>query len=104
MPKFDLEHFYTLYNQDNGVVIYDSREAAEAIKARWLEVVPVDGPFEHSRSEKSLILAARRAVGILRDVCHEDQQIAGKHNLDSVARQLEDALAVIVNPSSNSKS
>lgn len=104
MLNFDLENFYTLYNEDDGVVIYDSLEAAEATKARWLEVVPVDGPFEHLRIEKPLMLAAHQTVEILLDICHEDQRIAEKHNLKSVARQLVDALADIINSSSDSMS
>jgi hypothetical protein len=99
MFKFDLDNFYTLYNEDNGVVIYDSQEAAEATKAKWLKVVPVDGPFKHGRIEKPLILAAHQAVEILRAVCHENQRIAKKHNLDCVAQQLEHALYIALNPS-----
>lgn len=99
MDSFDAEYFYSLYNPDNGVELYDSLAEAEKVKNRWSEVVSVDGPFQHSRLERNLILQAQRAMKALMNVCEKDRVLAEKLQLNSIVTELERALDELITPS-----
>lgn len=88
MSNFDPDYFYSLYNTDNGVVIYESSDEAERVKCGWLETVPVDGPFQHNRLEAILMTATRRAIENLTDLCKRDALIESQ-KVHSVAIDLQ---------------
>ena len=92
MSNFDAEYIYSLYNPDNGVELYDSLEEAESARCQWLKVVPVEGPFKHSRPEKDLILAIKRTLSTLIDACENDVVLAKEQRLNSVVTELQRTL------------
>ncbi len=92
MTRFDLDCFYTLYDNDDGVTIYDSLKDARETKKRWQELVPVEGPFQHGRLEKPLILAARRSIRLLLRLRDESRSKRTRARISSVIAQVEAAL------------
>lgn len=100
MDNFDAEYFYSLYNPENGVELYDSLVEAEKVKKRWSEVIPVDGPFQHSRPERDLILQAQRAMRALMTVCEKDRILAEKLQLNPIVTELRRTLDALITPPS----
>ncbi|HLA95167.1 MAG TPA: hypothetical protein VK612_05555, partial [Pyrinomonadaceae bacterium] len=93
----DLDYIYSLYNTDNDVAIHDSLEEAERVKRRWVGVVPVDGPFQHTRPEATLITAARRAIIKLTRLYEKDALIESQ-KVEFVAAELQRAIEEFFKP------
>ena len=98
MSDFNPDYIYSLYNIDNGVELYDSLEEAEKVKRRWLEVVPVDGPFQHVRAETKLIMASQRALSALIGLCEMNAALAESQKINLVATELQHALDEFFSP------
>lgn len=98
MSDYDLDYIYSLYNTDNGVELYDTLEAAEKVKRRWLEVVPVDGPFQHTRAEANLIIASRQAANALINLCEGNVALVESQKILLVAAELQNALDELFRP------
>lgn len=102
MSDFDLEHIYSLYNPDDGVVLYECINEAERAKRRLEKLVPVNGPFQHSRAERGLIVAALRALKIIAEISKENPSIAEEGQLGELASELQSALNILINPTQSS--
>lgn len=98
MTDYNPDYIYSLYNPDNGIELYDTLEEAEQVKHRWLEAVPVDGPFQHTRVETNLIMASRRAVNALVDLCEGDVAFVESQKIHLVAAELQQALDELFRP------
>lgn len=97
MTRIDISHIYSLYNEDDGVVIYECREDADEQRLRLKEFVPVEGPFEHPRMEKQIIIAADEALNLLRRLQREHTQISDE-TITCVIKQLEEAFDSLTGP------
>lgn len=102
MLNFDIDHIYSLYNADDGVVLFDCIDEAESVKRRWEEVVPVAGPFQHVRLEKALIPAMQRALTTITEIAKENPALAKQRQLGALALELQSALGSLTNPTQSS--
>lgn len=93
MNKMDPDSFYSIFSEDDGVVLYDCREGAEEAKLRWERTTWVAGPFEHDRIEMGLVLGAQAAVAMLTRVGTRIQDSELASGVDAAVQQLKDALA-----------
>ncbi len=84
----------SLYNEDDGVVLFDSIEDAEEAKARWEQTVPVEGPFEHDHIERLLIPAAQNAAALLLRLRSELTDPDIQREMERATERLRTALGV----------
>lgn len=96
MAKFDYDSIYTLYNEDDDVLVCDCLEHAEKVKSRLEKVVTVKGPFEHDRLEKPIIIAAQYAVVLLDRLFDKESELDPWKTAQEVRQALQEALDAVI--------
>jgi hypothetical protein len=96
MAKFDYDYIYSLYNDDDDVLLYECLEHAQKAKSRLEEFVLVYGPFQHLRLEKPVIIAAQQAVGLLDRLFDKESELNPWQAAEEVRQVLQKALAEVV--------